>query len=59
MAEAAGNPAMAGVVLLGALSNLVGGGQEIGLQVIKRLVPARFVEMNQKAFLAGRDDDRG
>ena len=54
MAKAAGNPAMAGVVLLGALSNLVGGGQEIWLQVIKRLVPARFVEMNQKAFLAGR-----
>ncbi|MDO9230146.1 MAG: indolepyruvate oxidoreductase subunit beta [Syntrophales bacterium] len=53
MAKDAGNPAMAGVVLLGALSNLVGGGQEIWLQVIKRLVPARFVEMNQKAFLAG------
>lgn len=53
MAEAAGNPAMAGVVLLGALSNLVGGGQEVWLQVIKNLVPARFVEMNQKAFLAG------
>jgi len=59
MAKDAGNPAMAGVVLLGALSNLVGGGQEIWLQVIKRLVPARFVEMNQKAFLAGRDADRG
>jgi len=53
MAEAAGNPAMAGVVLLGALSNLVGGGQEVWLQVIQQLVPARFVEMNQKAFLAG------
>jgi indolepyruvate ferredoxin oxidoreductase beta subunit len=59
MAEAAGNPAMAGVVLLGALSNLVGGGQEIWLQVIKHLVPARFVEMNQKAFLAGRGAQLG
>jgi indolepyruvate ferredoxin oxidoreductase beta subunit len=59
MAEAAGNPAMAGVVLLGALSNLVGGGQEIWLQVIKHLVPARFVEMNQKAFLAGRGAQPG
>ncbi len=57
MAEDAGNPAMAGVVLLGALSNLAGGGQEIWLQVIKRLVPARFVEMNQKAFLAGSGTD--
>lgn len=53
-AEDAGNPAMAGVVLLGALSNRVGGPQETWLQVIKDLVPARFVEMNQKAFLAGR-----
>lgn len=59
MAGEAGNPAMAGVVLLGALSNLVGGNQEIWLQVIERLVPARFVEMNQKAFLAGREADRG
>ena len=59
IAEKAGNPAMAGVVLLGALSNMVGGGQEIWLQVIKQLVPARFVEMNQKAFLAGRDTGRG
>lgn len=54
MAEDAGNPAMAGVVLLGNLSNLVGGAQETWLQVIKDLVPARFVAMNQKAFLAGR-----
>ena len=59
MAEAAGNSAMAGVVLLGALSNLVGGGQEVWLKVIKHLVPARFVEMNQKAFLAGMGADLG
>jgi indolepyruvate ferredoxin oxidoreductase beta subunit len=59
IAEDAGNPAMAGVVLLGALSNTVGGGQEVWLQVIKHLVPPRFVEMNQKAFLAGRDAGRG
>lgn len=54
MAENAGNPAMAGVVLLGALSSLVGGDQDVWLRVIKDLVPERFVEMNQKAFLAGR-----
>jgi indolepyruvate ferredoxin oxidoreductase beta subunit len=58
MAGDAGNPAMAGVVMLGALSNQVGDNREVWLQVIKRLVPARFVEMNQKAFLAGRDADR-
>jgi len=54
MAEEAGNAAMAGVVILGALSNRVGGDQDLWLQVIKRLVPARFVDMNQKAFLMGR-----
>jgi len=59
IADKAGNQAMAGVVLLGALSNLVGGGQEIWLKVIKELVPARFVEMNQKAFLAGSEAGRG
>ena len=59
IAEKAGNQAMAGVVLLGALSNLVGGGHEVWLQVIKALVPARFVEMNQKAFLAGSEAGRG
>lgn len=59
MAEDAGNQAMVGVVLLGALSSLVGGDQEIWLKVIKDLVPARFAEMNQKAFLAGRDAETG
>jgi indolepyruvate ferredoxin oxidoreductase beta subunit len=59
IAEKAGNPAMAGVVLLGALSNTIGGGREIWLQVIKNLVPARFAEMNQKAFLAGSDAGLG
>jgi indolepyruvate ferredoxin oxidoreductase beta subunit len=54
MAEEAGNPAMSGVVLLGALSSLVDSDQGIWLEVIKRLVPPRFVEMNQKAFVVGR-----
>ncbi|MEW5921349.1 MAG: indolepyruvate oxidoreductase subunit beta [Bacillota bacterium] len=54
LAGSLGNPAMAGVVLLGALSNLVGGTGEIWLEVIKRLVPEKFVEMNQKAYLEGK-----
>ncbi len=49
-----GNPAVLGVVMLGALSNFVGGAEEVWLKVIKGLVPARFLELNQKAFLAGR-----
>lgn len=54
IARGLGNPAMVGVVLLGALSGLVGGAEELWLNVIERLVPGKFVEMNKKAFLAGR-----
>jgi len=49
-----GNPAMVGVVLLGAISNLLGGAEEAWLKVIQRLVPEKFLELNKKAFLAGR-----
>lgn len=54
IAKELGNPAMVGVVLLGALSSLLGGAEDAWLGVIKRLVPEKFVEMNKKAFLAGR-----
>ncbi len=54
IAREMGNPAMVGVVLLGALSGLVGGAENLWLNVIERLVPSKFVEMNKKAFLAGR-----
>ncbi len=49
-----GNPAMVGVVLLGAVSNLLGGAEEVWMKVIQRLVPEKFLELNKKAFLAGR-----
>jgi len=55
IAKGLGNPAMLGVVLLGALSNLVGGAPEVWLAVIKRLVPERFAAMNQQAFMVGRE----
>jgi len=54
IARGLGNPAMVGVVLLGALSLQVGGNEELWLSVIERLVPGKFLEMNKKAFLAGR-----
>ena len=50
-----GNPAMVGVVLLGALSNLLGTEKELWLKVIERLVPEKFLELNKKAFLSGRE----
>lgn len=49
-----GNPATVGVVLLGALSNLVGGAEEVWLEVIKKLVPPKVIDLNQRAFTAGR-----
>jgi len=55
IAKDLGNPAMVGVVLLGALSNLVGGDKKAWLDVVGRMVPQKFVELNKKAFNAGRD----
>lgn len=54
IAQDLGNPAVAGVVLLGVLSSQVGGSAEAWLKVVERLVPAKFQELNNKAFLAGR-----
>ncbi len=55
IAKDLGNPAMVGVVLLGSLSKLVGGKEETWLDVVGRLVPQKFVELNKKAFIAGRE----
>ncbi len=49
-----GNPAMVGVVLLGALSNLVGGDEKVWLETIGKMVPPKFVDLNKEAFTAGR-----
>ncbi|HHT46324.1 MAG TPA: indolepyruvate oxidoreductase subunit beta [Firmicutes bacterium] len=54
IAKDLGNPAVVGVVLLGVLSGLVGGEENAWLNVIKRMVPERFVELNMKAFRVGR-----
>lgn len=54
IAQDLGNPAVAGVVLLGVLSTQVGGSTKDWLNVVQRLVPAKFQELNKKAFLAGQ-----
>ncbi len=54
IAEELGNPAAAGVVLLGVVSNMLGGDEGIWQKVIQSLVPERFLELNRKAFQAGR-----
>jgi len=63
IAASLGNPKVANVVLLGALSALleragIAGPQltaEIWLKVITERVPAKHVELNRKAFQAGRE----
>jgi len=49
-----GNPAMVGVVLLGALSNLVGGDEKVWVETIGKMVPPKFADLNKEAFSAGR-----
>lgn len=64
LAEELGNLRVANVVLLGALSALLEAGDLLAdlkvdadtwLKVITERVPARHVELNRKAFQAGRD----
>lgn len=50
-----GNPALAGVVMLGRLSCKLDVVVENWLEVIAELVPAKFTELNKKAFMVGRE----
>ncbi len=61
IAASLGNPKVANVVLLGALSALLervgqaGLTPEVWLKVITERVPAKHVELNRRAFQAGRE----
>ena len=55
LAKAAGNVKAANVVLVGALSTLLPVAEEVFLQVLRERVPTRLLEVNLKAFAAGRD----
>lgn len=55
MAQELGNPALAGVIMLGRLSADLDVEPELWQEVIAELVPAKFVELNKKAFMAGRE----
>jgi indolepyruvate ferredoxin oxidoreductase beta subunit len=54
LAEQAGNPRTVNTVLLGALSNTLEPTNEQWVVAIKSLVPARFLDVNLKAFELGR-----
>lgn len=49
-----GNPAAAGVVLLGYLSSALQHDESVWLNIIRQRVPARFVKLNEDAFAEGR-----
>jgi indolepyruvate ferredoxin oxidoreductase beta subunit len=56
IAEELGNARTANVVLLGALSSLLEVPAETWLEVIKKRVPPKYVELNHQAFLRGRQE---
>ena len=55
LAEQAGSPKAVNVVLIGVLSRQMDIPEEAWLKAIDETVPARFLEMNRKAFMLGRN----
>jgi len=55
IAVALGNPKVANVALLGALSALLEPDLQIWDEVLRLRIPAKYLELNRKAFRAGRD----
>jgi indolepyruvate ferredoxin oxidoreductase beta subunit len=58
IAKELGNTAVASVVVLGALSRYLPFGPGAWLEAIKGRVPARYRQLNEKAFWAGREAQR-
>lgn len=54
-ASGLGNPMVAGVVMLGALSGLLGHPEEVWTSTISGLVPEKFIDLNLRAFREGRN----
>ena len=55
LAEQAGNSKAVNIVLLGRLSKQFDFTEDEWMQAIEQSVPAKFLELNKKAFLLGRD----
>lgn len=55
LAEQAGSPKAANVVLMGKLSAMMDIPEEVWLQALEKTVPAKFLELNRKAFAFGRN----
>ena len=54
LATEAGNPRAANTVLLGAVSKLLDVPEEFWFKALEKMVPAKALEINRKAFLMGR-----
>jgi indolepyruvate ferredoxin oxidoreductase beta subunit len=55
LANEAGNPRAANTALLGAVSRRLDIPEEFWLKAMAKMVPAKAIEVNRKAFLAGRN----
>lgn len=55
LAEEAGSSKAVNIVLMGKLSNSFDFTEEEWLEVIEQSVPAKFLELNKKAFMLGRN----
>ena len=55
LAKNAGNPKAANVALVGAASNFIPIKEEVWEEVLKKVVPAKVLEVNIKAFNTGRN----
>ena len=55
LAEQAGSARAVNLVLLGRLSKYFGASEDDWMNAIEAIVPARFLELNKKAFYLGRD----
>ena len=55
LAEQAGSPKAVNVVLVGALSRRMGIPLEAWMRALEETVPPKFLEMNKKAFMLGRE----
>ncbi|HUW65358.1 MAG TPA: indolepyruvate oxidoreductase subunit beta [Spirochaetia bacterium] len=54
LAAGLGHPAVAGVILLGAMANFLPVEEEVWQSVVQELVPPRHVDLNRRAFAIGR-----
>ena len=55
LAEQAGSPKAVNIVLMGHLSRNFDFTEEEWMQAIEQSVPAKFLELNKKAFILGRN----